>query len=188
MPIYTNPVVVGMHYGLSKPIDANIYLSEFVNEMIDIQKNGIVFDSTNCKIVIQAIICDAPARAFITRTKGHAGYFGCSKCIQEGEWKNCVVFPECNNALRTDESFCNKKQIEYHLGTSVLEKLQIGMISQIVLDYMHSICLGVMKRILSLWLEGPKNIRLRVNEQKMISKMLLQEIQYHTNLHDYHEV
>lgn len=92
-PINTNPVIVGMHYGLSKPKDANLYLTEFVNEMIDCQKNGIDFNSKNCKIGIQAIICDAPARAFITCTKGHAGYFGCSKCIQEGEYTNSVVFP-----------------------------------------------------------------------------------------------
>lgn len=171
-PIYTNPIIVGIHYGFSKPIDANIYLSEFVNEMIDIQKNGINFDNTNCKVVIQAIICDAPARAFITDTKSHAGYFGCSKCIQEGDWKNYVVFPEWNNTLRTDESFHNREQIEHHMGTSILEQLQIGMVSQIALDYMHLVCLGVMKRLLSLWLKGPKNIRLRINQQEIVSKML----------------
>lgn len=46
------------------------------------------------------------------------------------------------------------------------------MVSQIALDYMHLVCLGVMKRLLSLWLKGPKNIRLRVNQQEIISKML----------------
>jgi len=48
MSIYTNPIIVGIHHGFSKLI-ANIYLNEFVNEMIDIQKNGIDFNNTNCR-------------------------------------------------------------------------------------------------------------------------------------------
>ena len=43
------------------------------------------------------------------------------------------------------------------------------MLFQIALDYMHLICLSVMKRLLSLWL---KNIRLRVNQQEIVFKML----------------
>jgi len=77
-------------------------------------------------------------------------------------------FPKWNNTLRT-ESFRNRGQIEYHTGTSILEQLQIGMLFQIALDYMHLICLSVMKRLLSLWL---KNIRLRVNQQEIVFKML----------------
>lgn len=91
--------------------------------MVDIEKNGIHFNDKICKVVIQAIICDALARAFITCTKGHGDYFGCHKCIQEGTWKNCVVFPEWNNALRTDKTFRNKEQIEHYTGVSILEQL-----------------------------------------------------------------
>lgn len=172
-PFRTDPFIAGVHYGSSKPGTANTYLTDFVNEMIDIQNNGIHLNDTICEVVIEAIICDAPARAFITCTKSHAGYFGCSKCIQEGTWKSCVVFPECNSAPRTDQSFRNKDQIDHHTGISILEQLQIDMVSQIALDYMHLVCLGVMKRLLNIWLEGPRHLRLTEDKQKKLSEMLI---------------
>lgn len=82
-----------------------------------------------------------PHRSFITYTKEHTEYFSCSKCTQEGTFKhNKVIFRETNNALRTNESFKNRNQEEYY-GDSILVKLDIGMVSQIPLDYMHLVCL-----------------------------------------------
>ena len=46
----------------------------------------------------------------------------------------------------------------HHLGTSPLAELNIGMVSTFPSDYMHLVCLGVMKRLLRLWLEGPRVI------------------------------
>jgi len=153
MSIYTNPIIVGIHHGFSKLI-ANIYLNEFVNEMIDIQKNGIDFNNTNCRNSSHYLWCQG--FYFIYE---NAGYFG---CIQKGDWKNYVVSPEWNNTLRTDESFGNREQIEHHTDTSRVTT--IGMISEIALDYMHLVCLSIMKRVLNFWLKGPKNIRLKINQ------------------------
>jgi len=47
------------------------------------------------------------------------------------------------------------------------------MVSQFSLDYMHLICLGVMKRMLQLWLKGNKNIRLSVENINSISLHLI---------------
>lgn len=38
---------------------------------------------------------------------------------------------------------------------------------------MHLVCLGVMKRLLNLWLNGPKHLRIREDKQKMLSQMLI---------------
>lgn len=63
-------------------------------------------------------------------TQKATGYFSCSKCIQEGDFvQNRVIFPEINNILRTNNSFKNRVQIEYHTGNFILENLLIGMIS-----------------------------------------------------------
>lgn len=111
---------------------------------------------------VNAIICDAPARAFICGIKGHTGYFGCGKCIQEGDYvDNRIVFPEINATLRSDLSFKCHNQPEHHITTSFLEDLNIGMVSQIPLDYMHLICLGVMKRLITFWIKGKMNIRIK---------------------------
>lgn len=47
------------------------------------------------------------------------------------------------------------------------------MVSQISLDYMHLVCLGVMKRLLQLWLRGNKNVRLSADKINRISHYLL---------------
>lgn len=123
---------------------------------------------------INAILCDAPAKSFITYTKGHTGYFSCSKCIQEGDFvHNRIIFPEINNILRTDDSFKNRIQIEHHTGDSVLEKFFIGMVSQIPLDYMHLVYLGVMKRLLQLWIKRNKQNRVSTESIDSISQYLI---------------
>jgi len=71
-------------------------------------------------------------------------------------------------------TFRNRTQNEHHTGDSILEKLSIDMVSQFSLDYMHLICLGVMKRMLQLWLKGNKNIRLSVENINSVSLHLIQ--------------
>jgi len=38
------------------------------------------------------------------------------------------------------------------------------MSSAVVLEYMHNICLGVMKRLLIFWMKGKKPVRLENSE------------------------
>ncbi|XP_070163480.1 uncharacterized protein [Polyergus mexicanus] len=172
--IRTLPFVIGIYHGMCKPSDANDFLSSFVNKFLFLSENGIIVDNKKYKVNINAILCDAPAKSFITYTKGHTGYFSCSKCIQEGNFvHNRVIFPEINNILRTDDSFKNRIQIEHHTGNSVLEKLSIGMVSQIPLDCMHLVCLGVIKRLLQLWIKGNKQNRLSTESIDSISQYLM---------------
>lgn len=116
MNIRTEPFLIGVYHGLSKPKSANVYLSYFINDVIEILKNGILYNDKIYKVVIVGIVCDAPARAFITYTKSHSGYFSCHKCTQEGEYINFVIFPEIRFTLRNNESFRTKKQEEHHTG------------------------------------------------------------------------
>lgn len=72
------------------------------------------------------LICDSPARAFMTGVKGHNGYFGCQ---QEGEFiDNRMIFPELDNILRPDESFKNRLQPEPHKSKSYLENPDVGLV------------------------------------------------------------
>ena len=100
------------------------------------------------------IVCDASARSFITCTKGHSGYFGCPKCTVEGDYLGRMSFPEVDAPLRSNESFRGRHQSEHHLGYSPLEDiLDFDIVQQIPLDYMHLVCLGVVKKMINLWLE-----------------------------------
>jgi len=159
---------------MCKPNDANNFLFDFVNEFILLFQTGIIVSNKKYTVTLNAILCDAPAKSFITYTKGHTGYFSCTKCIQEGD-SVChrIVFPQTDSVLRTNDTFKNRVHTEYHTGDSILEQLEIGMVSQIPLDYMHLVCLGVVKRLLQLWVKGSKNIRLTSEATISVSRYLI---------------
>ena len=124
--------------------------------------SNITIGDKSCTFEINAIICDAPARAFVTGTKSHTGYFGCGKCTQEGDYiDHRIVYTETNNILRSDDTFRLRQQPEHHIRSSILENLKIGMVSQVPNDYLHLVCLGVLKKLISFWVRGKKDVRLR---------------------------
>ncbi|KYM94043.1 hypothetical protein ALC62_15348, partial [Cyphomyrmex costatus] len=169
--VYTLPFIIGAYHGMCKPNDANEFLTDFVNEFIELSQSGITVYNETYTIVINAILCDAPAKSFVTYTKGHTGYFSCSKCVQEGDFlNNRVIYPETNCTLRTNDTFRNRIQSEHHTERWGMHRY---MVSQIPLDYMHLVCLGVTKRLLQLWLRGNKNIRLSAEDIKSVSYHLI---------------
>lgn len=48
------------------------------------------------------------------------------------------------------------------------------MITHIPLDYMHFVCIGVVKKTLNLWLSGPLNIQLSTRSVNSILKSLIE--------------
>jgi len=167
--------LIGCYFGKSKPADANKFLQAFVDDMNILIDNGITYNDITFSVSIHSIVCDAPAKSFITFTKGYTGYFSCSKCTIEGEFiANRVCFLDFNCPNRTDISFRNQDQEEHHLGRSVLLDIQnFNIISQIPLDYMHMICIGVMKKLINLWISGPLKTRCLSSQKiKNISKFL----------------
>nr|CAH0103370.1 unnamed protein product [Daphnia galeata] len=71
-----------------------------------------------------------------------------------GEWHGRVVFHETDVPKRTDHSFRSKAQPEHHTGVSILETLPINMIECFSLDYMHLVCLGIVRKLLWTWIRG----------------------------------
>ena len=62
--------------------------------------------------------------------------------------------------MRTDESFRNQSDEEHHIGTSSLCRLELNMISLLPLNYMYLVCLGVMRKLVYIWIRGPLKTRL----------------------------
>nr|CAI5843570.1 unnamed protein product [Callosobruchus analis] len=86
--------------------------------------------------------------------------------------KNKVCFPTTQNLnIRTDAKFRRKEQENHHTGTSVLENLPgLDMIKSFPLDYMHLLCLGVVKKlILNLWLSGKPPYKFSYSQTEQIS-------------------
>jgi hypothetical protein len=126
-----------------------MFLESFVKEMSNLEAHGLLVNELHYNVRIRCIIADAPARSFIKCIKNHNAYYGCERCDRKGKWMKRVVYPRNRvGLLYTDESFKNQTNSFHHDGISPLVDLKIGMISNIPLDYVHLICLGVVKKLL----------------------------------------
>lgn len=94
-------------------------------------------------------VADTPANAYVLNVKNHSGYSSCTKCTTEGEFlKNRICFPETDFVLRTDISFIEREDDAYHRGICPLVNLSnFGLVTNFPLDYLHLICLGIVKRL-----------------------------------------
>ncbi|KAK4877644.1 hypothetical protein RN001_010150 [Aquatica leii] len=167
--------MVGIYYGCEKPKSSNLFLAQFVDDAINIINNGIIINGTFYIIKIKAFVCDAPAKAFIKCIKNHTGYSSCSKCYIEGDYiVNRVCFPNVSDIkLRNDPEFRSKLDENHHNGTSIIENIpRIDMIHSFPLDYMHLICLGVVKKLLLLWCCGKPSTKLSFQKITAISALL----------------
>jgi len=149
-------IVVGIYKGPQKPHDPNIFFEKFIVDVRAIMANGgINFRGSKIPIKLRCFIADAPARAFILNHRGHMSRYPCSKCKVSGILSDGhYVFNGMNHPLRTDEEYvlCIDED-HYKEGTSPLSLLPIGMVSQVPFEYMHLVCLGVMKKLLSAWIQ-----------------------------------
>ena len=168
-----SPFVIGLYSGQSKPNNLDEYLRNFIDDFRTTFDNGIEYSGKHFTIHLDSVICDTPARAFVKCVKSHSGYHGCDKCEQRGLWQNKMTFPETNAALRTDAAFDAMTDTDHHTGRSPFVDLSLGMVSQFPLDYMHLVCLGVMKRLLLIWMKGPLNTRLGPRVIRQISTSLV---------------
>lgn len=73
-----------------------------------------------------------------------------------------MTYPEVNAIKRTDVAFCEMQEPEHHNKRSPLSDLGIGMVSKFVIDHMHLVCLGVVRRLIWLWQSGPVAVKFRL--------------------------
>lgn len=138
------PFIVGIYHGMRKPESVTNFLDAFVNEYLVLKTNGILINNKLITIELKKIICDALATAFVLQTKSHTGYYSCNKYVQKGKYIRCkMTFPKLDAALQNDKDFILQSQQEHHKGYTPLEKIGIGLVSNVPLDYMHLVCLGV---------------------------------------------
>lgn len=154
-----------------------MFLLDFIAELLELLKNGFKFNDRKFKINVHSFICDAPARAYIKCIKSHGGYSSCDKCMEIGEYYGRVIYPGIHAKRRTDISFLLQEDEEHHTGISPLLKLEIGMVSIFPVDYMHSVCLGVVRKLLYIWtgINRNTNVGVRLNSRliNLISDQLI---------------
>ena len=158
------PVVfpVAFSFGKSKPSDLE-FLKETVFDLDSILKNGLKINAQkHLTVSLRCIVCDAPAKAMVKGVKLVSGYYGCDRCEVKGIWDGKVIYDETRNLpLRTNQRFRNRANPQHHKFDTPFTKIEsLNMISHFPIDYMHLLCLGVMKRLILLWLRGPRSVRL----------------------------
>lgn len=169
--------VIGAFYGSTKPSDVNEFLRPFVTECLDLFDKGIDYNGKHFTLRVKNLICDVPAKAYVLNVKGHSGYSSCPRCKIVGSYLSgrlCFPDEKVMEGKRTDGEFREKVDDEYHLpGQSLLTSLpNFDMVQSIPFDYMHLVCLGVMKKLLVLWISGDLKFRLPSRKIEEMSQTL----------------
>jgi len=180
-PSYKTVFPIGIYHGNKKPSDSNDFLLDLVEEVKRLTLNGIILNDTKVNVVIHLICCDAPAKSFILKVKGHTGFFSCTRCSIEGEYVNrriCFPYTQSKSVERTHIGYVNALDEDYHSIPNVISNISelnnIDLVKLFPVDYMHLVCLGVMKKLLFLWVQkGPLNVRLRSTKINELSSLLL---------------
>jgi hypothetical protein len=145
------------------------FLDEVVDEMKQLMVDGMEVKGKKLKCIVKMCVCDAVARAMVKSIKQFSGYYGCDKCCQKGKYIGRMTYPECNSPLRTDASFRSRTNADHHTGDSPFSSLPVDMIVFFPIDYMHQVCLGVMKRLLICWTSGSKKVKLSFAQKQEIN-------------------
>jgi hypothetical protein len=122
------------------------------------------------RLSVSGLCCDAPATSFALNITTHTAYFACRKCITRGVYVRNIIhcltrgkkggrvtFPQLDAALRTDASFRQRHQPKHHNKNghkSLIEDILADIVGDVPLDYMHVVCIGVFKKLLTLWVSG----------------------------------
>jgi len=166
--------LIGAYFGNKKPQDSNTFLQPLVNELISLS-NGYIYENNVIKVKLSGLICDAPAKSFVLCTKGHTGFYSCTKCTIKGKYLNGrICFPNTSYSLRTDDLFAINGYKNFQTGYSIVNNIPGFLpITNTPLDYMHLLCLGVVKKLILLWMKGPLSVRLSPRLIKKISYLLI---------------
>ncbi len=161
-------------FGNTKPA-MNMYLKPFVEELKCLRIDGVKWkDGAGCERVTRSAltlcVCDSVARPLVQNFKQFNGSHGCSFCLHEGtmvkKGRGSVrVYPAqdpmpqmrtCTATLQHAElALANKKPHFGVKGPSILAELmpQFDIINGYSPDWMHSVCLGVVRQVVDLCLD-----------------------------------
>ena len=157
----TYPLPIGIFCGVKKPP-----LLEFVKYLVDeithLKQNWFIDDVSGNKFQIGEVsfIADAPARSFLQGIRQHGAYRGCGYCRVPGSYcKDHIIYEGLNFSKRTDFNYYNFLEDNQNC-LSPLAKI-CSFENGFPPDYMHLVCLGVVRKLLNYYFFPNKEIRLK---------------------------
>ena len=150
----SNPQVVGVYQGESKPDDPSIVLQPFIDEVLQYFGEEITFPELGYAkpFQLRCFIADAPARSFCLCSKNHKATAPCHRCWINGIslGRGIMIYRGIGYRRRTDEEYRAQTDGEHHNDENdcPLFQLNIDIVWQTIFDSMHLAYIGVMNKIL----------------------------------------
>ena len=175
-PAVYSPFTIALYCGKGKPSNITKFFDDFINEVNYLKENKILIDGKEMEVCVLCYICDNPARSFIKCVKGHTAFYGCERCIAKAvSFKSRRVYPSIQYQKRSNHSFLHKLYPEHHLAenTPLTQIKSIDMVHDFLLDSLHLLFLGVMKKLLkTYWLEPGYSTKLSKADIKKVCERL----------------
>ncbi|XP_028418236.1 uncharacterized protein LOC114543472 [Dendronephthya gigantea] len=166
----------GLWFGNQKPA-MNTFLKPFVEDCKNLETNGFLNQDElqPRKVYAMVLSADSPARAIVKNCKQFNGDSGCDWCEFPGETIANAHPPTRYYPYRgPPKKRTKRKQMRYTLqsieenvvvkgvkGPSVIGILPtFNPVRGVAVDYMHCVCLGVMRQFLNLWMDSKQNDQL----------------------------
>ena len=168
--------VICLYCGTKKSEPVEDFLTEFIDELKELLSTGFKLNGKDYKVTLKAITCDAPARSFLKCVVGHTSYHGCERYTIKGDWTQGRITYNYKNLYeaRTDEAFSQLYYTDHQKKEGSFIHANVPCVTLFIIDYMHLICLGVMKQILKFLKNGPAICHLSQVQQSLISNDLIE--------------
>ena len=110
-----------------------------------------------------------------TWASGRQQNFLCCCATCKGKWVGRIAYADVVGIeLHTNLSFRNKANQEHYLFKSPFCELDIDMVNKFPIDnYMHHVCLGLIKKLHLLWVRGKHKVRISAGQVVEISDRLV---------------
>lgn len=178
----SNSLFYGIWISSSKPI-MWAFLKPLYEELDLLETKGYSFTDHKgeefiSKCVLLTCTCDLPARALVYNCNQFNGGYSCWHCLQPGEtFKHDTggishIFPfdknnpkgpvrtketimqDTDQAVRNVRQHKTKSSVNGHKGKFWFMFLNsFDYVNSCVIDYMHGVCLGVVKTLLTIWFD-----------------------------------
>lgn len=170
--LMSNVLILAAHIG--KTISMPDFFYPFLQELRQIVDDGGITATYNGKNyyfmpLLLGACCDLPATEHLRQTTGYAGHFGCGYCVHPGvsikrdeNSKPYVRYVKGTYENRTHETFIEAyNQLKINAGpirgikdiSCMIAAHSFDLVKGFAIDHMHCCELGVMKKLLSLWLD-----------------------------------
>lgn len=190
-----NILIIAAHFG--KTIAMIDFFYPVLNEMRSIvDDGGITIMHNNQQYYFMPLLlgacCDIPATEHLRETAGYAGHFGCGYCLHPGlsikrdeDSKPYVRYVKGSYENRTHGTFIEAyNQLKFNAKpvygikrvSCMIAAYSFDLVHGFAIDHMHCAELGIMKKLLSLWLDTKNHKQpfyIKKKDQVILSNRIL---------------